>query len=76
MSRVHPPGRLDGLGGRPFGAKTPGCGQVRALAGMYVSMPNGAFGKWLVNVVAVVVSVHVAVSGGEVRLTSFCKRQV
>src|SRR5437764_11076271 len=76
MSRVQPPGRLVGLGVSPFGAKTPGCGHVRALGGMKVSIRNGAFTKWLVKGVAVVVSVQSAGSGGDVRLTSFCIRHV
>ena len=38
-------------------------------------MVNGWLLKWLVNVVPVVVSVQVADSGGEVRLTSFWSRQ-
>src|SRR5438874_943027 len=75
MSRVHPPERLLGLGGRPFGAKTPGCGQVRASFGMYCSMLKGVLRKWLVKVVLVVVSVQSAGSGGDVRLTSFCSKQ-
>src|SRR5438876_10335738 len=45
MSRVQPPGRLAGSGGSPFGAKTPGCGHVRALAGMKASIWNGALTK-------------------------------
>src|SRR2546425_12816471 len=53
MSRVQPPGRLPSLGGRPVGAKTPGCGQVRASFGMTASMLNGLFVKWLANVVSV-----------------------
>jgi hypothetical protein len=36
---------------------------------------NGAFRKWLVNVVPVVVSVQSAGSGGDVRFTSFWSRQ-
>jgi hypothetical protein len=59
----------------PLGANTPGGGQVVADAGMKSSMVNGWLVKWLVNVVGVVVSVQVAGSGGEVRLTSFCSRQ-
>ena len=41
-----------------------------------MSIANGAFAKWLVNEVPVVVSVHVAGCGGTARLTSFCSRQV
>jgi hypothetical protein len=37
-------------------------------------MVNGRLKKWLVKVVPVVVSVHRADSGGEVRLTSFWSR--
>ena len=73
MSRVQPPGRLLGLGGRPFGAKTPGCGQVRASGGRNASIANGSFVKWLA--IPCAASVHVTESGGEVRLTSFCSRQ-
>ena len=43
---------------------------------MYCSIENGAFGKWLVNGVPVEVSVQSPGSGGDVRLTSFCSRQV
>ena len=42
---------------------------------MKSSIVKGAFGKWLENANAVVASVQVASSGGEVRLTSFCSRQ-
>ena len=70
---MHPPGRPVGSG-TPLGANTPGAGQVLAVAGMKSSIRNGWLEKWLVNGVAVVVSVHVAVSGGDVRLTSFCIR--
>ncbi len=76
MSLVHPPGRLLGLGVRPFGANTPGCGHVRASFGMNASIENGAFGKWLLNAVPVLVSVQSAGCGGDVRLTSFCSRQL
>src|SRR5512133_2329423 len=72
MSRVQPPGRLLGLGSRPFGAKTPGCGHVRASFGMYCSIENGAFTKWLAN--GGVVFVHVADNGGDVKFTSFWSR--
>jgi hypothetical protein len=41
---------------------------------MKVSMLNGLFAKWLVNVVPVVVSVQSPGSGGDVRLTSFWSR--
>src|SRR5207302_2677206 len=75
MSRVQPPGRFALFGGRPFGAKTPGCGQVCASFGMYCSMLKGVLRKWLVKVVLVVVSVQSAASGGDVRLTSFCSKQ-
>jgi hypothetical protein len=76
MSRVQPPGRLLGLGAKPFGANTPGCGHVRASFGMYASIENGAFGKWLTNAGdPTVVSAQSAGSGGDVRLTSFCSRQ-
>src|SRR6266550_3727966 len=82
MSRVQPPGRLAGLGRRPFGANTPGCGQVRASFGIYASIENGELAKWLLNGVLVaagtvpVVSVQVVARGvGDVRLTSFCRRQ-
>ena len=45
MSRVQPPGRLAGLGSKPFDAKTPGCGHVRASFGMNASIENGLFVK-------------------------------
>src|SRR5690349_10710442 len=77
MSRVQPPGRLLGLGVSPFGANTPGCGHVRASFGMYASIENGAFLKWLVNAGDPgVASAQSAGSGGDVRLTSFWKRQL
>src|SRR5438067_508205 len=75
MSRVQPPGRLPSLGGSPFGAKTPGCGHVRAPAGMYASMLNGWLVKWLVKVVPVVESVQSG-PGADTRFTSFCIKQV
>ncbi len=75
MSRVQPPGRLFGLGRTPFAANTPGCGQVRASFGMKASIEKGAFVKWLMNVVPVVVSVQSAGSTAA-RLTSFCIRHV
>jgi hypothetical protein len=40
------------------------------------SIANGLFVNALVNVVPVVVSVHDAASGGDVRLTSSCFRHV
>src|SRR2546422_11253879 len=82
MSRVQPPGRLASLGSSPFGAKTPGCGQVLALEGIYSSIEKGVLPKWLLNGVLLlagtvpVVSSHVASSGGDVRFTSFCRRQL
>ena len=47
-------------------------GQVVAVGGMKASMPNGAFAKWLSMPLAA--SLQVALSGGEVRLGSFCFR--
>ena len=41
---------------------------------MKSSIVNGAFLKWLVNGLAVVESEQSAGCGGEVRLTSFCRR--
>src|SRR5690242_12725917 len=79
MSAVQPPGRFKELGVRPWGAKTPGCGQVCAVAGMYASMEKGAFAKRLVKAVFAgvpVVSAQVADRGGEVRLTSFWSKQL
>src|SRR5215831_3175241 len=60
------------------GPNTSGDGHVFAVGGMYVSIWNGAFVKWLVNappVLPVVESLHSALSGGEVRFTSSCLRQ-
>ena len=66
-----------GRSSTPLGANTPGAGHVLAVVGMdESSIVNGALRKWLWNGVAVVVSVHVAGSGGDVRLTSFCSRHV
>jgi hypothetical protein len=59
----------------PWGANVPGGGQVLSLGPMTSSIAKGAFEKALENGVPVVVSVHVAPSGGEVRFTSFCWRQ-
>src|SRR6266516_760638 len=74
MSRVQPPGR-------PVPFATPGgCanasegfGHVVAVAGMNLSIVKNVF----VNALAMLCaeSVHVALSGGDVRLTSFCNRQ-
>src|SRR3954449_3360931 len=76
MSRVQPPGdpvpflnpfaELNAAFG--FG------GHVVSAGLMKSSIVNGAFTKWLVNVVPVVESVHVA--GSDARLTSFCIRHV
>ena len=72
---MQPPGSA--LAGQDaVAAKTPGSGQVVAVGGISESIVNGAFVKWLVNVVAVVESVHVAGSGGDVRFTSCCSRQL
>ena len=60
----------------PLGADTPGAGHVVADAGMNSSIRNGSLKKWLLNAFDVVVSVHRAESGGDVRFTSFCSRQV
>src|SRR5438105_8920109 len=76
MSSVQPPGKFAGLGVNPCGAKTPGWGQVRASFGREASIENGAFLKWLANALPVVVSVHLADSGGEVRLTSFWSKHL
>src|SRR5580765_1001812 len=76
MSLVHPPGRLAGLGVRPFGANTPGCGHVRASFEMYCSIEKGALVKWLENGAPVLVSVQSDGCGGDVRFTSFCSRQL
>jgi hypothetical protein len=76
MSLVHPPGRFAALGVKPVGENAPGCGHVRASFGMYVSIGNGAFGKWLLNAVPVLVSVQSDGCGGDVKLTSFCSRQL
>ena len=75
MSRVQPPGRFAAFGRRPFGAKTPGCGQVSALAGRMLSMLNSAFVNALEGAVAGG-SVQVAASGGDVKFTSSCFRHV
>jgi hypothetical protein len=61
---------------RPCRAKTPGAGQVVAVAGMNLSTLKGVLVKPLVKGFAVVVSVQVAGCGGEVRLTSFWSRHV
>ena len=71
---MQPPGSPCPFG-TPFGALAPGAGQVFAQAGMYWSIVKGAFANALVKVVAVVLSVQVEGSGGDVRLTSFCRRQ-
>src|SRR5438445_698729 len=75
MSRVQPPGCPVPFA-TPFAAKTPGAGQVVSDGLMKSSIVNGAFLKWLVNGFAVVESLQSAGCGGEVRLTSFCSRQV
>jgi hypothetical protein len=62
MSRVQPPVRLASFGSEPFGKKPPGCGQVRALAGMNAPMSKSVFVKGLENGAAVVASLQVAVS--------------
>jgi len=68
MSSVHPPGSPVPLR-KPWAAKAPtGFGQVVALAGMNWSIRNGEFLNALV-------ALQLAVSGGTVRLTSFCGRQ-
>ena len=68
---MQPPGRPLPLG-TPFGAETPGAGQVVSAGAMWSSIRNGALAKWLENGGAVFV--HVALSGGDVRFTSFCSR--
>ena len=64
----------------PFaGPNTSGDGHVFAVGGMKSSIWNGAFVNALVNgppVVPAVESEHVAASGGLVRFTSSCLRQV
>src|SRR4029077_7945066 len=80
MSSVQPPGRFVCLGVDPWRKKPPGGGHVCALAGMSASMENGAFVKALLSAVFAgvpVVSVQVVARGvGEVRLTSFCSKQL
>src|SRR5690349_15674158 len=76
MSAVHPPGRPVPFR-KPCAANVPfGFGHVVSDGAMSESIRNGAFGNALENAVDVVLSVHVEVSGGDVRLTSFCIRQV
>src|SRR3954468_19879130 len=78
MSRVQPPGDpVPFTQPLPYGELKPlfgSGGQVVSDAEMKSSITNGAFVKWLVNVVPVVLSVHVA--GSAARLTSFCFRHV
>src|SRR6059058_5807219 len=76
MSRVQPPGDpVPFL--NPFGELKAAFGfggHVVSAGLMKSSIVNGPFRKWLVNVVPVVASVHVA--GSAARLTSFCIRHV
>ena len=58
----------------PFGAKTPGAGQVVSVGPMKSSMLNGALAKLLFGVLCAG-SWHQPGSGGEARLTSSCSRQ-
>src|SRR5882672_11459815 len=77
MSFVQPPGRAPGLSLRmPLGANTPGAGQVLSVVAMTSSILNGRFLNALWNGVAPVLSTHVDGCGGDVRLTSFCNKQV
>jgi hypothetical protein len=62
--------------GTPLGAKTPGAGQVVSLGLMAASIRNGLFLNALSNAGVTVASWQRAGSGGEVRFTSFCFRQV
>ena len=71
---MQPPARLSGLGGSAL-VPAAGFGQVCAVTGIYASIWNGAFGKWLANIVPAVASKQSAGNGGEVRLKSFCSRQ-
>src|SRR5215217_2271861 len=75
MSRVQPPGRPVPLS-TPFGNENAwsGGGHVVSAGLISVSIVNHLFGNALEKPCAA--SVHVAVSGGEVRLTSFCRRHV
>src|SRR3954449_4794327 len=76
MSRVQPPGDPEPFL-NPFGELNAAFGfggHVVSAGLMKSSIVNGAFRKWLVNVVPVVESVHVA--GSAARLTSFCIRHV
>jgi hypothetical protein len=73
---VQPPGRPVPFS-HPLGLlKSPGGGQVVSDGAMKSSIRNGLFVKWLSNGVAVVVSLHVGLSGGVARFASFCNRQV
>ena len=54
---MQPPGSPWPLS-TPFGAKSPGGGQVVSVGAMNWSIVNGAFGKWLAN----------ALSGGPVHV--------
>src|SRR5262249_4485625 len=58
------------------GPNTVGFGQVTSCGWMKASIWNGAFVNALVNDGVTVESVHVAASGGDVRLTSSCCRQL
>src|SRR5438445_1249649 len=77
MSAVHPPGNPVPLR-KPCAANVPfGFGQVVSVGAMIESIRNGALVNALPNDEPVVESVHVVGSGlGDVRLTSFWRRQV
>jgi hypothetical protein len=59
----------------PFGALTPGRGQVVSVGAMNSSIVNGAFGNWLANALSGGPAEHAVPCGGEARLTSTCSRQ-
>src|SRR2546429_7802205 len=72
MSRVQPPGSPV-PSAKPVAEKAPGGGHVFAVFGMKASIENGAFVKWLVNIVPVVEAEQAA--GCDARVTSFWSKQ-
>src|SRR5579871_5981760 len=76
MSRVQPPATPLPFA-TPFAAKTPGAGQVVSVGAMKLSIAKGLFANALLNAVpCAFVPEHVCVSGGTVRFTSTCCRQL